>query len=294
MKLTQFLFIALFLFSSCNKSSESKQENIAQESTQDLRRTAPASAKKISSTNDMEGDEAIEEESQSLLELPSLGKPSNPISDLSKERLLEYKIHLSFRTKNLLVSRDKLIEITEKTSILKSTNISVSEFNESMNAEIFTPVDKLYETLLLFNALGDLTNEAIQTVDWTEHNERQKIKMRREEDRSSRRSKATSAGSAANWTWKDREELLERSEDNMDEAKMEAWKVKDNVRWAKISIGLSGRETPMRIKFPNFRNAFVSSINFLLEAIYSLVWFIPIGLIGFGIYKIFRWYRNRY
>jgi hypothetical protein len=247
-----------------------------------------------SSPKQMDMEEDSDESFQSMVEQPSLGKPINPISDMAKERLLEYTIQLSFRTNNLLTSRDKLVEITNKTSILKASNVQVNEYGEHMTAEIFTPVDNLYDTILAFNVLGDLTGENVQTVDWTEQNEQQKIRIQREDERSRRRNKAGSAGSAANWTWKDREELLERSEDSLDEAKLEAWKIKDKVRWAKININMIGKETPLRIKFPNFRNAFVSSINFILEGSYLLFASLPLLILGYALFRVYKWYKNRY
>ncbi|MCB1177861.1 MAG: hypothetical protein KDK36_09805, partial [Leptospiraceae bacterium] len=201
--------------------------------------------------------------------------------------------NLSFQVNNISEAREKLIKIAKINSILKNSNTNISESTEMLNAEIYTPVDKMYETILLLGNIGTLTNETVSTEDWTEHNQLQKIKTEREITRSKRRSKAASSGKAENWTWKDREELLERSEDNLDMAKMENWKIQDKIKWAKIRIYIHGGESGFKIHVPNYKNAFVSSINFFLNAIYVFLWILPFGVIIMILYFGIRWLRMR-
>ncbi len=289
--LTLLLFSFLF---SCKDKSAPQEEATAQGFAKSEKKMEREIA---DAQEDM--DEAPSEPNQSQAESPKrsssndIGKPLNPISDASTRRLLEYRITLTFKVDNIHDSREKLIKIVKIDSILKSANTNINGDTEYVSAEVYTPIEKMYETMLALGKVGILTAETVQTEDWTEHSEEQKIKTERELSRSSRRSKAASSGKAENWTWKDREELLERSEDNLDAAKMETWKIQDKVKWAKLNIVLQGQEAGYRIHVPRFRNAFISSINFVLEIAYSIVWVFPFLLMGAILYFIYRWYKNR-
>jgi hypothetical protein len=295
-RLVLILLLIIFLFACNEKSSPKKQEIAASgfaqsESKKREREIAD------NTTEDMdEAPSAPKEESTSPQKPTSsneIGKPLNPISDASTRRLLEYRINLTFKVDNIHVSREKLIQIVKTDSILKTANTNISGDTEYVSVEIYTPIDKMYETMLSLGQVGILTGETVQTEDWTEYSEEQKIKTERELARSSRRSKAAGSGKAENWTWKDREELLERSEDNLDAAKMETWKIQDKVKWAKLNIVLQGQEAGYRIHVPRFRNAFISSINFLLQISYSILWALPFLLMAGIVYFIYRWYKNR-
>ena len=208
-------------------------------------------------------------------------KPLDPISDASKSRLLEYTIQLNYKVENIEKAREILLSVIKKESYIAS-----SQTNHST-------VSAMYDTLLLMDKVGQLTYEDIRTQDWTEHNELQKIKLTREGLRMIRRSKAANKDSAETWNWKDREEALERSEDSADSAKLETWKIKDHVTWAKVHISISGRELPSKIQLPNYKDAFVEALNFLLSLTYYIVFMIPLTLLGFLLFKAYRWYRNR-
>ena len=220
-------------------------------------------------------------------------KPLDPISDASKSRLLEYTIQLNYKVANIEKAREILLGVIKKESYIASSQTNVSSGSENMNLQVQIPVSAMYDTLLQMDKVGQLTYEDIRTQDWTEHNELQKIKLSREGLRMIRRSKAANKGSAETWNWKDREEALERSEDSADSAKLETWKIKDHVTWAKVHINISGRELPTKIQFPNYKDAFVAALNFLLELTYYIAFMIPIVLLGFLLFKAYRWYRNR-
>jgi len=220
-------------------------------------------------------------------------KPLDPISDASKSRLLEYTIQLNYKVANIEKAREILLGVIKKESYIVSSQTNVSSGYENMNLQVQIPVSVMYDTLLQMDKVGQLTYEDIRTQDWTEHNELQKIKLNREGLRMVRRSKAANKGSAETWNWKDREEALERSEDSADSAKLETWKIKDHVIWAKVHINISGRELPTKIQFPNYKDAFVGALNFLLELTYYIAFMIPVTLLGFLFFKAYRWFRNR-
>ncbi len=271
-----FLYLLILLFAFCGKeekiSTEPKLEN----------KSLP-----------LEESEAYfnKQESENESFIPS---PSNPLSLKVSERLLEYKIYLTMKSNNILSSRQEILSIIQKESILKKMEISFFNDFQTLQVEILTPVSSLYPTLLELAKVGKLISEKVETVDWTEHNQKQKIALERENIRLTRRAKAGKEGSATNWTWKDREELLEKSENKYDEAKLETWKIQDSIRWAKIYIQIEGKEVPFQIQYPNFRNTFISSINFIFNAIDSIVWFLPLLIILALIYLLYKRYKNRY
>ncbi|MCB1141473.1 MAG: DUF4349 domain-containing protein [Leptospiraceae bacterium] len=289
------VLFCLIQLSSCKKSQEASSE-IDMKMDSEKMSNAPQMSKKVElSEKDIAEEEMnFKGQTEDIDESSGqdIGTPLDPITDLSKTRLLEYTVTLNFRCKNIPESRKKLIQIIKKSSFIKSSNTSSGEKYSSMNSEIHIPVDRLYETLLEMDKLGKLESESIHSNDHTEENEWQKIKLSREQLRSNRRSKAVSSGKAENWTWKDREELLERSEEGMDQAQFESWKIKDRVSWAKIHVVLNGEGAPATIEFPNYRTVFFSSINFLLDMTAYLVWLLPLSVLGFFIYFVFKKIRG--
>jgi hypothetical protein len=178
-------------------------------------------------------------------------KPLDPISEAARSRLLEYTIQLNYKVESIEKARATVLSVVKKESYIASAQTNVSGGYESMSLQVQIPVTAMYDTLLQMDKIGQLTYENIHTQDWTEHNELQKIKLSREALRMIRRSKAANKGSAETWNWKDREEALERSEDTADAAKLESWKIKDHVAWAKVNISISGKELPAKIQLPS-------------------------------------------
>ncbi|HMV45183.1 MAG TPA: DUF4349 domain-containing protein [Leptospiraceae bacterium] len=232
-------------------------------------------------------------ESEEVKNIPgNLDKPLNPITDAAKTRFLEYNIQLSYKVEDINKTRENLLNIVKKDSFISRSQTNLSTGYESMFVQIYIPVGTMYQTLVELDKLGQLTYEDIQTEDLTDKNEEQKIKLSRESIRGSRRSRVANKGSVENWNWKDREDALERSENAEDQAKLESWRIKDRVSWAKVNLTLSGKELSNRIQFPNYKNAFVSAINFLLEISYSLVWLVPVLALGFILFKLYRKIRR--
>lgn len=218
-------------------------------------------------------------------------KPLDIISESSKLRQIEYKVNLQVKVKNALETREKFLQVLKPNSILKYSGTSFNEF-ENYQVEILTPVGKLYDTLLEISKLGKIESETVNTEDLTEYFEEQKIKTERENSRSKRRTNAATEGSAQVKNWKDREDLLALSEDNLDKAKLETWKVKDRISWAKVSINFQGKELNDSFEIPNFYNAFVSAINFIFSIAYGIA-YCSIFIIGiYIIYRIYKFFRK--
>ncbi|MCX7999515.1 MAG: hypothetical protein N3A69_11290, partial [Leptospiraceae bacterium] len=194
-----FLLLIFCLSFSCSKSKETTPEEFDK--------------KNVSAT---EKDDSFLEDSKGASKNVEGFTPTNPITEASSERFLEYKIYLVFKTKDLLTARKELLSIIQQSSILKRSEFSLQNELETLQIEILTPVSNLYPSLLELSKVGKLVSEKVETIDWTEHNQRQKITLERESLRAQRRAKAGQEGSATNWTWKEREELLERSENNYD------------------------------------------------------------------------------
>jgi hypothetical protein len=287
-----FVFLLLFsLFTNhCNKSNE-KLESTEATSSESKKAMSPMSAK-MESGAEMEERNFEDKDSVSEPNI-DIGKPLNPITDATKSRMLEYNIHLRYKIESIPDTRKKILEVVKKNSYIKSSSTSInSEKIGSLQLEIQTPVEKMYDTLLDLDKLGALIEENIYTIDHTESNEWQKIQIIREELRSSRRSKATASGKAENWTWKDREELLEKSEDNLDQAKFETWKIKDKVNWAKLNITFAKNDNSIGIEFPSYKDYFINSINFLLSLTAYLIYLIPISILLGLIYYLVQRFRN--
>ncbi len=296
---TLLLFLTIL---NCSKKSDSSEPS-AKGKTENAPASAPmnrqlADNEKFADKKEDADDEPTtggnrEELKQELKENDGIiQKPLDPISEASKSRLLEYTIQLNYKVESIEKAREILLNIVKKESYIANSQTNLSSGYESMALQVQIPVSAMYSTLLQLDKIGQLTYEDIRTQDWTEHNELQKIKLSREGLRMVRRSKAANKGSAETWNWKDREEALERSEDTADAAKLESWKIKDHVAWAKVNISISGKELPTKIHLPNYKDALVSALNFLLELTYYLVWIIPIALVVFLLLKGYRWIRR--
>lgn len=289
----QFLIIFSFIFILFCKQKDSVQTETAQNSP------APKQDRREMADGTVADDEAfggnaqnVKEQSKDIDSVANISKPLDPITDASKSRLLEYTIQLNYKVADIDKTRESLLNIVKKESYISRSQTNLSSGLESMYVQIHIPVSAMYQTLIELDKIGQLTYEDIQTEDLTDKNEEQKIKLSREAIRGSRRAKAVHKGSSENWNWKDREEALERSENNEDLAKLESWKIKDRVAWAKVNITISGKELPSRVQIPNYKNAFVSAVNFLLELTYYLAWLIPVILIVFLLFKAYRRFRG--
>lgn len=201
----------------------------------------------------------------------------------SKERLLEYHISVVYKTKNFQESRKSLIQTVKQYGIIRSSSSSNNaKQGVYMNVEILVRTDKVYEVLLDLDKAGDLVSESIRSNDLTETKIKNQIRLDRESLREKRREAGVKSSDAKNW--KEREDKLSESEDKIDNTKMEEWRLKDRITWAKLHIVLNGPVPEPEIAIPSFRNSLVYGINILMYAFYVLLFLIPFIGIGWGIY----------
>nr|WP_246836906.1 DUF4349 domain-containing protein [Leptospira meyeri] len=236
--------------------------------------------------------------SQEAVEPPSvenqLGQVFVPIQNTS-ERLLEYQVQLSYQTHDLIKTRKDILGFITKYGYIESSS-AVNTDAPYMSLRIHIRSEKLYEALVELDTYGVLLSEDIATVDHTEGMVWQKVKSNREKIRLTRRTSANNQTSANSKNWQAIEEALTDSENNLDHAEHEIWKIKDKVKWATLSINFSSPIPPDKIQVPTYRNAFVGILNVFLELTYYLIWMIPFLLVAVVIYfpikKIYKKFQK--
>jgi len=271
------------LFITCGKS-ESQSESPAETAT--LSREMSPSAKMAEEMVQNEADESeLRAEKKDILtqDKPenNLGKVFNPTIN-STERLLEFRVILNYESSDIIKTRKELIQFISKYGYLANSS-AVNSRSPYMSATIFVDSSKLYEALLDLDKLGVIQSEDITTIDHTEGMVWQKRKINREKIRLGRKNKANNQIDASSKNWSAIDESLTKSEDQMDLAEHETWKIQDRIKWATIQIQFSTPIPPDQIQVPVYKNAFIGLFNMFLELTYYLIWIIPFLLLGSGI-----------
>lgn len=247
-------------------------------------KTAPAppsagkdAEKKREAEFDLSGETAPAKEAKDQAD-NQLGTVFAPINAIGVERLLEYNIQLSYQCEDLVKTRKELLNFISKYGYLENS----SAFNgrlPSMSVRMHVRSAKLYEALQELDRLGLLLSEEISTVDHTEGMVWQKRKTTREKIRLARRNNANNQIGAGAKNWEAIEESVSSSEDELDLAEQETWKIKDRVQWATISVSY-GIPTPAdAVQVPEYKNALVGILNVFLQLTYYLLWWLPFLLI---------------
>lgn len=283
-KLMVFILFAFLL--QCGKESNSES-------------TASVEAEKRSMDMPMEKKVAASPSvSQEAKEPPSvenqLGQVFVPIQ-LTAERLLEYQVQLSYQTQDLIKTRKDILGFITKYGYIESSS-AVNTDSPYMSLRIHIRSEKLYEALIELDTYGVLLSEDIATVDHTEGMVWQKVKSNREKIRFTRRSNANNQTSANSKNWEAIEEAVTDSENNLDNAEHEIWKIKDKVKWATLSIQFSSPIPADKIQVPTYRNAFVGILNVFLELTYYLIWMIPFLILAAILYlplqKVYLYFKK--
>jgi len=279
--IVSYLFFILFI--TCGKS-ESQSESPAETAT--LSREMSPSAKMAEEMVQNEADESeLRAEKKDILtqDKPenNLGKVFNPTIN-STERLLEFRVILNYESSDIIKTRKELIQFISKYGYLANSS-AVNSRSPYMSATIFVDSSKLYEALLDLDKLGVIQSEDITTIDHTEGMVWQKRKINREKIRLGRKNKANNQIDASSKNWSAIDESLTKSEDQMDLAEHETWKIQDRIKWATIQIQFSTPIPPDQIQVPVYKNAFIGLFNMFLELTYYLIWIIPFLLLGSGI-----------
>ena len=201
-------------------------------------------------------------------------KPGFVPSSLSEERLLEYRIHLSYRTEDFGGARSLLLSVVGKRGFLGETSTSLKD-RARMQASFAVRSAELTEVLRELDGLGSLRREHITVTDHTEPFVLQQRTASREELRSRRKASVSSTGLVAK-NWAERNAALEQSENALDRATQEQWKLRDRARWARVQIELLGPQTAPIVAIPPYRRALVGLLNLSLDVSYGLLWFSPL------------------
>ncbi|MBM9500178.1 DUF4349 domain-containing protein [Leptospira sp. 201903071] len=269
----------------CSKKQEPSSETASGEAEKTAMRSADVSgqlgspmapsedSKKVSSEKEESGYKNSFDKTDD-----QLGKIFAPIG-LTTERLLEYNIQLSYECKDLVKTRKELLDYIAKYGYLESSS-AINSRTPFMSVKMHVRTAKLYEALLDLDKLGVLISEDISTIDHTEGMVWQKRKTTREKIRLSRRNNANQQIGAASKNWEVIEESIERSEDELDLAEQETWKIKDRVSWATISVSFGTPTPPDAIQVPEYKNALVGILNAFLQLSYYLLWIFPFALIA--------------
>ncbi|TGL25318.1 DUF4349 domain-containing protein [Leptospira bourretii] len=280
------VFILFAFLLQCGKESNSES-------------TASVEAEKRSMDMPMEKKVAASPSvSQEAKEPPSvenqLGQVFVPIQPTA-ERLLEYQVQLSYQTQDLIKTRKDILGFITKYGYIESSS-AVNTDSPYMSLRIHIRSEKLYEALIELDTYGVLLSEDISTVDHTEGMVWQKVKSNREKIRFTRRSNANNQTSANSKNWEEIEEAVTDSENNLDNAEHEIWKIKDKVKWATLSIQFSSPIPADKIQVPTYRNAFVGILNVFLELTYYLIWMIPFLLLAailyFPLQKVYLYFKK--
>ena len=200
--------------------------------------------------------------------------------DLAKERLLEYRVDLTYETKNILASRHALLAIVAKYGFIKGSSAALDESRALVASDVYVKSEKLYEALGELDAIGTLLSENIAVTDHTENMVLQDRKVKREQVRMARRGAAAAQVGGAAKNWNDIENSLSQSEDGLDAAEHAKWQIRDKIAWACIHVNLNGPEQPGRIRVPKYVNALIGLVNFLLVLVYALIYILPFAAVA--------------
>ncbi|TGK31149.1 DUF4349 domain-containing protein [Leptospira gomenensis] len=288
----------------CGKKESPNENSPASESSVEDRlrsissKTAPAppgadkqTEKKREADFDISGETAPAKEAKDQAD-NQLGAVFAPINGLGTERLLEYNIQLSYQCDDLVKTRKELLNFVSKYGYLETS----SAFNgrqPSMSVRMHVRSAKLYEALQELDRLGSLLTEDISTVDHTEGMVWQKRKTSREKIRLTRRNNANNQIGAGAKNWEAVEESVSSSEDELDLAEHETWKIKDRVQWATISVSYGIPIPSDAVQVPEYKNALVGILNLFLQLTYYFLWWLPFLLFGgTAVYYTLRIYKK--
>ena len=213
----------------------------------------------------------------------------NSQTPASGERLLEYQVHLNFEVDNFEKTRHRLFSMINKYGYISESAASGKNLT-TMQTTLYVRSSQLNNFLLEVETLGKLTYEEINAIDHTENNEWQKRLIHREQVRSNRRGNALQ-GTPSRKNWQERENSLSNSEDSLDQAEHEKWKIKDRITWARIDISLRTPQEGPSVKLPLYKETLIIMVNFLLVLSNFLIYLAPLGLVAFFLYRF--WMKKR-
>jgi len=197
----------------------------------------------------------------------------------SKKRLLEYNINAEYECVDLNDARKILLEIVQQYGFIKRASSTIKDNTFNINANIYIEANLLYKALGDFKKIGKMISEDISINDHTENMMIQQKKAAREQIRVQRKIKSIENISTTNINWSERENSLEKSENDLDNTDIEKWKINDQIMWAKITLNINGPQRPFLINTPIYKNVLIGLINVFLQLLYILLWVVPFIII---------------
>ncbi len=288
-------FFIMLLLAGCGKSDSSEQNDSG---NKDHSLASKSSAqRKVRDKSDISPLNESSVARSFKKERISRDRPQNPQSNMTATllqkiqkidgRYLEYKVHLTFKTKDLIQSRNLLLELAGKYGFVKKSSGYWEITKPYVYSELHINKEKLLQVLIQIEKIGKLISENIQVVDHTNRFTWSEIKLAREKKRQQR--KANLMQKVDRKSIVQVERLLEKNEDNEDKAKFEKIKIQDAIQWAKLYVRIEGPAQPVSWDLPDFRNAFIHAIQFTLIVFYAFIVILPLLLLLWIVW----WQRKR-
>lgn len=266
----------------CSENKEAAPEtygtdavsNEAEAALDQAARTAPSAqpgAAQPRTPEDLSGGEG---QLTSVFSGANLGRLQLKPFENAEDRILEYQLHLVYRTDDFLEKRRALYALAGRYGFLQQANANAD--SASMTTTFRVASNKIFPLLDELDALGKLENESINVVDHTEALFRAQRRIAREQARAARRAQ----GPQTALTWAQKEQLISASEDAEDAETLNRWRTLDNAHWATVSVTLLGPDVPDQVQVPTYRNAFVFLANFVLELAYYLILWAPVWIVA--------------
>lgn len=276
-KLLFVLFLVLTL--SCSQESDSSGTTASSEAA------APLSA-------DDFAEPEQEEASGSPLNLKAEGqrsaakeKPGNqpqfrsfkPSTDL-KGRWLEYTVQLEIETTDFAKTREELYKIAGRYGYLTGSNLNTDPESTSLSVQMRVRSEQLEEVLFEIDSTGKLLAENISVADHTGSVFRQEVMAEMQAKRAARRAVYANASREQNRA--EMERMLSQTENEAAENKIQRWNLEDRVRFANISVYVSGPPARAEVDVPEYGNALVAGVNLFLDLLYVVLLLFPLWLIA--------------
>lgn len=214
--------------------------------------------------------------------------------ELAETRYLEYKVTLVYDSKNVLISRKALLGLVKKYGFLKSSSTSVYDNTPYFNTEVYVKSDDLIKALQEFYLLGKLKTENLEVIDHTPDLIKNTIDKDRAVKRIERRLKYTGKVSTQSDNFTSIEASLESSENSLDAAAFQKWMLEDRVKWAMVNIKIEGPIEKKEIAVPDYKQAFIMLVEFLLGLGYVMILLIPLWLVIIIIIIKKKWFKKTF
>ncbi len=213
------------------------------------------------------------------------------------ERLLEYNINLVYNSRDVLSSRIRLFNIISRYGFLLNSNTYTDTESPYMNVSFKAKTGKLYDMLTELNEIGILKNETVSVTDMTGDEIYRHIQEKREILLTKRREEALLNYNLSTKNYEQREQMLENSENRLDEVEYQLWQLEDRAEWSVVSVSIYSPQKAVDISVPSFYNAFIYMINGVLIFVYGIIRFIPLVIILIVVVifreRIFKFFKKK-